>query len=95
MGSLEDAFDVIADGDMWEEAAAVLGGFLAPTVARNVLEGETEFDVPDEAYGVGVLIVANWSPLYAREMQVGGGVYAVDKFLARIGLKQRITQVGA
>ncbi len=94
MGSFDQAFGTIADADMWEEAAAVLAGFLLPSIVRNVTEGSTNFDVPDEAYGVAVMFIGGYSPMYANQVRLGGGVYTVDKLLERFNLKQTITQMG-
>lgn len=94
MDGIEQAFDTLADADHWEEAVAVLGGFLAPTVVRNVVEGQTGFDVPDEAYGIAVIALGSYSPMYARELQIGGGAYAADKALERFGLKSSIESLG-
>lgn len=94
MNAIEDAFGTLADADHWEEAVAALGGFLAPTIARNVVEGSTGFDVPDEAYGIAVMALAQYSPMYVREVQLGGGMYAADKALERFGLKSTITSLG-
>jgi hypothetical protein len=89
--SIDEAFGTLADVDMWEEAAAVTGGYLAPTLARNLLEGETDMDVPDEAYGIAVMAVGAYSPMYGGEIALGGGVYTVDTLLERVGLKQTVT----
>lgn len=94
MDQIEDAFGTLADTDHWEEAVGVLAGFLAPTVLHNVVSGRMGMEVPDEAYGVGIIALASFSPMYAREMQVGGGVYVADKALERFGLKSTITNLG-
>lgn len=94
MADLTEAFGVVADAQMWEESAAVLAGFLAPSIARNVAEGRTSFDIPDEAYGVAVMVAGNYSPAYSAQIMLGGGVYSADKALERVGLKQTITSVG-
>lgn len=94
MASLDQAFGTIADADMWEEAAAVLAGFLLPSIVRNIAEGRTSFDIPDEAYGLAVMVAGNYSPMYSGEIMLGGGVYSADKALERFGLKQTITAMG-
>jgi hypothetical protein len=94
MASFDDAFGTLADADMWEEAAAVLAGFLAPSIVANVAEGNTPFDVPDEGYGIAVMFLAQYSPMYSGSLTLGGGMYSVDKLLQRFGLKQTITQMG-
>lgn len=88
---IDEAFGTLADVDVWEQAAAVFGGFVAPTIARNVLEGQTEMDVPDEAYGVAVVAASPYSPAYSGEIAIGGGLYTIDTALERFGLKQTVT----
>jgi len=89
--NIDAAFGTLADADMWEEAVATTAGFLAPTVARNLLEGQTSMDIPDEAYGAAVVAGSPYSPAYSGEIALGGGVYVADKLLERFELKQTLT----
>lgn len=89
--SIDEAFGNLADADMWEQAAAVTGGYLAPTLVRNVVEGQTDFDTYDELYGIAVMAGSGYSPIYSTEMAVGGGLYSIDKALERFDLKQTVT----
>ncbi|GAA0276929.1 hypothetical protein [Halobacterium noricense] len=89
-----DALDELADPEFWSQAGAVFGGFVAPTVARNLIEPNTNYDIPDETYGALVVAGAQYSPAYQRELMLGGGLYSVDKLAERFDLKQHITEVG-
>lgn len=89
--NIDDAFGTLADADMWEEAAATTAGFLAPTVARNLLEGQTSMDIPDEAYGAAVVAGSTYAPAYSGNIALGGGVYVADALLERFDLKQTVT----
>jgi len=89
-----DALDELADPEFWSQAGAVFTGFVGPTVARNLIEPNTSYDIPDEAYGALVVAGAQYSPAYSRELMLGGGLYSVDKFAERMDLKQHITEVG-
>lgn len=89
-----DALDELADPEFWSQAGAVFGGFLAPTVVRNFAEGSLPYDIPDELYGVAVIVGAQYSPAYKQQLMLGGGLYSVDKLAERFGLKQSITGVG-
>lgn len=93
--TLNDAFGVVADTGTWEDASAVLAGFLAPTVARNVLEPNTGMDLPDEVYGLLVVAGGQFSPAYGNKLALGGATYTADKVLQRVGLKQTVTQLGS
>jgi len=95
MASLNEAFDTVADTDVWEDAAATMAGFLAPSVARNVIEPNSPFDAPDELYGVLVMAGGQASPAYSHMITLGGATYTVDKLLERANVKQRVTSLGA
>jgi hypothetical protein len=95
MADLSEQFQMLADSDMVVEVIVVLAAFMIPTIARNVLEPNTPFDVPDEAYGVLVAFGATFLPEYREQAMLGGGLYSADKAAERFGLKQRVTSVGA
>lgn len=95
MANFTDSFDVLLDEDEWMEAGAVFAGFLAPTVARNVLEGGTPFDIPDETYGLVVMVGGQYAPMYSNQISLGGGVYVADKLAERFDVKQAVTDLGA
>ena len=89
-----DALDELADPEFWTNAGAVFAGFMAPTVARNLIEPNTSYDIPDETYGLLVVGGAQYAPSHERELMLGGGLYAVDKLAERADLKQTISGVG-
>ena len=95
MDELTDSFEMLMDTDLWLQAVVILAAFLAPTVLRNVLEGRLPFDVPDEGYGIGVIVGAQYLPAYRAETTTGGAVYVVDKAAERADLKQQVTSMGA
>lgn len=88
---IDEAFGTIADAGTWEQAGAVFAGFLAPTLARNVIEGNTSIDTYDEVYGVGVMAASPYSPKYSGEVAVGAGLYTLDTVLERTGYKETVT----
>jgi len=94
MGELADSFDTLADSDMWMDVAILFGAFLAGTVARNLIEPNLPWNLPDEAYGVGVVLGAGYLPEGTNMARMGGGLYTVDKLAERWDLKQRVTSVG-
>ncbi|WP_232703148.1 hypothetical protein [Halobacterium wangiae] len=89
-----DALDELADPEFWSQAGVVFGGFMAPTVVRNLVEPNTTYDIPDELYGGAVVVGAQYSPAYKREIMLGGGLYAVDKAAERWNIKQHISEAG-
>jgi len=95
MPDLSEQFQMLADSEMIVEVIVIFAAFMLPTILRNVLEPNTPFDVPDEAYGVLVAFVAGYLPEYQAQARLGGGLYAADKAAERFDLKQRVSQVGA
>ncbi|SEW10201.1 hypothetical protein [Halobacterium jilantaiense] len=89
-----DALDELADPEFWMQAGAVFTGFMGPTVAKNLIEPNTSYDIPDEAYGALVVAGAQYSPAYKRELMLGGGLYTVDQLAVRYNLKQHIQEAG-
>lgn len=89
---LDDSFDALADEDLWMETAAVAGGYIGSAVARGTVEGMLPFDLPNEAYGVGVAAAGYaYSPMYNKQVAMGGAVYTLDSLAQRAGVKGQIT----
>lgn len=86
------AFDELADGDFWVEAALVFVGYLAPNVAANIIESRGP-DLPNELYGVGVG-AANEMLTSQRGVTVGAGIYTVDALAQRLNVKSTVTNLG-
>ena len=89
--NIDEAFGTLADTDLWEEAAATLAGFLAPTLVRNIAEGRTDFDIPDEVYGIAIVGASPYSPAYSGSIALGGGLYTLDTAMERFGVKQTVS----
>jgi len=87
---VDDALGTLADTGTWEQAAGVFAGFLAPTLARNLIEGNSGIDTYDEIYGLAVMAASPYSPAYSGEMAAGSGLYVIDTAIERFGLKQSI-----
>ena len=93
--NMTDSMDVLADPDMWETAAATAGGYLGSSIAQSTIDGMTGFDIPNEAYGLGVAYLGyGFSPEYNAELATGGMIYTVDALAQRFGVKQSITDLG-
>lgn len=91
---MNEAFETLSDTSMWEDAAAVLAGFLAPSVARRMIEGRINQDLPDEVYGLAVVAGATYLPQYQTMVQLGGAVYVADRVASRFGVQQQIRTMG-
>ena len=89
--AISDSFDAVTDTDHWFTAVVVFVGFIAPVVFKAFLEDRLSIDLPDEVYGVVVVVAAEFGPSdYRRNLQIGGGLYTVDQLAERFGLKERV-----
>lgn len=95
--NIDDEIGRLVNFQHWETVVLVAVGFIAPMLIKNTLEGRNLFALPDELYGI-VTMVATGLLLdggYRRSAGLGAGVYTVDKFLERIGVKAKLSEVGA
>lgn len=92
--TLNDAFDTVADTDMWMEAGAVFAGFLAPSVARRLVEPRIGMDLPDEVWGILVIVAGTYAPEYSEMVQLGGAVYTADRVASRFGVQEQVRNLG-
>lgn len=93
--AIDDAFEQMLDFDMWEEVAAILAGFFAPTILRNLTSGFVPNSVDyRELYGVAVVAGGQFSPAYQNELSIGGGLYTADALAERVGVKSTVMGVG-
>lgn len=91
MGELADSFDTLVDSDLWMDAVILFGAFLAGTVAKNLIEPNSPWDLPDEVYGGVVILGAGYLPEGENMARMGGGLYVVDKLGERFGIKKAVT----
>ena len=92
---LQDNFEQMADPEMWTDVAAIGGGFMGASLAQSTLESSMPFDVPNEAYGVGVAAVGLYVDAdYTDKVAMGGGLYTLDALAQRAELKQKVTSMG-
>jgi len=93
---LTESFETLADAVTVEMIATLGAGYMAGTLLKNTIEGRTDLDVPDEAYGIAVAGGAGYllDGDYAKHAIIGGGLYTGDKLAERIGIKSRIESVG-
>lgn len=92
--ALSTAFDTATDTEQWLTAVVVFVGFMAPLVVRSVLEDLTgSIDLPDEVYGVLVIIVAEFTlDEHKRHIQIGGGLYTVNQIAERFGAHEKLSE---
>ena len=91
MPELNESVEMLADPDLWEQAIATGAGYMGASLAQTVFDGMSPYDIPNEAYGVGVAVGGQYSPQYANEITVGGALYTADALAQRVGVKSEIT----
>ena len=92
---LTEQFDAVLDDEMWLEIAAVGGGFLAAGTAQSVLEGSLPWSIPNEVYGVAVVLAAMQVDVpYSKQMAMGGGLNALDAAAQRVGIQESVAGIG-
>lgn len=93
---LDDSFSALADEELWMQTVAVGAGYMGSAVTQMAVDGMLPMDVANEAYGVGVAALGYaYGGEFSRELATGGGLYTVDAFAQRIGVKQSINEAAA
>lgn len=87
-----DAFDQLANDDFWIDVGAVFAGFMAPNILAGAVEGVGP-DLPNELYGIAVAGVSEMA-FDSTMGAVGGGLYTTDVLAQRLGIRQRVTELG-
>lgn len=95
--SVTDSFDTLADTEFAVDVFTVFGAFLAPTVASGAADRiapNYNARVPREFYGIAEVAAAEMAldGSMKTHVQIGGGLYTVDKFAERMGIKGRIEE---
>lgn len=99
-GNISDSYEQLASTDMWEDVIYVFIGFFAPVLFGRLVEGvgaSFNFNIYDELYGAFVIVAAEFlmedNDDIRRQVQLGGGLYAVDRLAERYNVKTRIEEV--
>lgn len=91
-----DAFDALAETENWYNVAVAGGAFLAAGIGKNIVESRGGTDLPDEAYGAGV--IAGSAMFLSGDMRkyavIGGGLHTAEAAARRVGIKSRLTSMG-
>jgi len=96
-GNISESYEQLASTDMWEDVIYVFLGFFAPVLVGRLVEGvgdSFDFNIYDELYGLGIIVAAEFlmedNDDMRRQVQLGGGLYAVDVAAERYEVKQKI-----
>lgn len=89
---LADSFDTLADSDTWEQVVVLGAGYMAGTLMKNTVESRIGTDIPDEAYGVGVVVAAGYflDGDYQKFATLGGALHTADALAVRFNVKSRV-----
>lgn len=90
-----EAFDAVADTDLWIDVVSLLAGFAAAAVAQSAIENRANTDLPDEVYGMVVVGAAEVVPLgeYTREVQLGGAGHTGLNAVGRTNMGDSLPEV--
>mgnify|MGYP000398041801 CR=1 FL=1 len=84
-------FDTLADADFAVDVVTVFAAYMGTTLAAPTVDGMIPMDVPDELYGIVVIVAAEaFGGDYKRALQLGGGFYTVDAAAERYEVQSRI-----
>jgi hypothetical protein len=95
--NIDEEIDRLVNFDHWEMVVLVAVGFMLPMLIKNTIEGREILSLPDELYGVATMVATGFllDGEYRKFAGIGAGVYSVDKFLTRIGVKSTLDSMGA
>jgi hypothetical protein len=86
-----EGFDTLLDDETIMEMGVVFGGFLLAGVAQTAAESYLPWDLPNEAYGLGVAYVGFSIDVdHSNQMAIGGGANALDAFAQRFGIQESV-----
>jgi len=97
MASATAELNRLADFDMWEDVIILFVGFIVPTLLKNTVEGRDIINLPDEVYGLVVIVGAGMltSGSTRKFAAAGGGLYSVDALAQRLNIKTTLEEMGA
>lgn len=73
MADFEDAFETLAEPELWMDVGLVIVGVVAPALAKRGFETYAA-DLPNEVYGLGTIVGAFVVPSdYRHQVQIGAG----------------------
>jgi hypothetical protein len=84
-----EELEELASMDLWKPVAFAVFGFMVPMLVKSALEGRTDIDLPDEAYG-GFAIVGGVIALDDEAMVAtagGAAAYSADHATDRMGVQ--------
>jgi len=97
MAEIADEFSRLMDSEFVVHVVVVLVAYMAPTLLKNTIEGRDVLDLPDEVYGVAVVLASGYllDGDYRKFAGIGGGVYTVEQAAERVGIKGAVEGMGA
>lgn len=98
MADATEEVERLIEFDFWEEVALVFAGYLLPMIVQTVLEGRNIVNLPNEVYGLLVIVGSGYllDGSYRASAGVGGGVYVTDQVAnERFSVRNKLTEMAA
>ncbi len=94
MAEFGDNFEKLADGEMWVNFIVLAAAYVATRGIETFAEGLTDYNIPNEVYGVLIILGANGylDGRYREYGMAGGGVYVLDEVGKRFEIKQELEE---
>lgn len=92
--NLSDQYETLANGEMWINFLVLAAAYIVTRGVETFAEGLTDFDIPNELYGLITILAANGS-LEGETRQyaiAGGGIYVLDEVGKRFEIKQELEE---
>lgn len=83
--------DEMLESDTVMRVGATAGGFMAASVGQSLFESYSNFELPNEAYGLLVAFAGFYTDFeYSEEVAIGGGMMALDAVAQRFGIQEAV-----
>lgn len=87
------SFDKLTSSSFWENVLYLLAGYMAAKMIRSRIEGNSTTDVPDEAYGVAVIVAGSmFGGNAGRMVSLGGGLHTGQQLARRVGVSDVVNE---
>lgn len=78
-------FERITDTGFWEKVAYALGGYMGAMLLQSKVSEEVDMDIPNEAYGVGMVAVGSFmGGQSGTYVSIGGGLHSGERLVQRL-----------
>lgn len=92
--NLSNQYETLANGELWINFLVLAAAYVVTRGVETFAEGMTDFDIPNELYGVITILGANgWlAGDYRQYAMAGGGIYVLDEVGKRFEIKDELEE---